>query len=418
MFKIVRVPAQLEPFFTSLEAGFHWDHFYYFRLLVLVMGLSWGRRNVSALYRHLDLRQGPHRTRFNNFFLVKRWDPEAALRQKTMELLTALKPRRGERLYLLIDDSKKGKRGRHMQAVSKMKDPLSGAYMQGHQYVTALIVFRGYVFPWGISLYVPKDQCAPVGVEFQKTTHRAAQQIRAFTAPNGVKVTVLFDSYYLCPPVVRACRQQGFHFISTLKSNRNLFRNGRKLKAGKYGRNSFRRTRKQHLTVAKEHGTVGYTYVDAGCLDVSNLGPLHVVFSRRGREKRLLGLVTDDPNLTDQQIIQIYGQRWWIEVFFKDSKQLLGLGQYQNGSYKAAVTHLHLVCFAYALLTHLRIQRDGAKGTKKTPTAERVSTTMLQNHLRRIVWDDLVDWLKERALTQEDDSPQGLLRELEQLLVA
>lgn len=35
-------------------------------------------------------------------------------------------------------------------------------------------------------------------------------------------------------------------------------------------------------------------------------------------------------------------RHWSIEVFFKDSKQLLGLGQYQNVSYEAAVTRLHL----------------------------------------------------------------------------
>src|SRR5205823_5674812 len=41
-----------------------------------------------------------------------------------------------------------------------------------------------------------------------------------------------------------------------------------------------------------------------------------------------------------------------------------GLGQYQNRSYWAAVTHPHLVCFAYALLTHLRIEQTGAQGQR------------------------------------------------------
>jgi hypothetical protein len=38
------------------------------------------------------------------------------------------------------------------------------------------------------------------------------------------------------------CRAQGFHFISTLKSNRNLFQNSRKLKAGRHGGHLFRRS--------------------------------------------------------------------------------------------------------------------------------------------------------------------------------
>jgi hypothetical protein len=40
-------------------------------------------------------------------------------------------------------------------------------------------------------------------------------------------------------------------------------------------------------------------------------------------------------------MIHTYDDRFRIEVFFKDSKQLLGLGQYQNASLEAAVTHLH-----------------------------------------------------------------------------
>jgi hypothetical protein len=70
----------------------------------------------------------------------------------------------------------------------------------------------------------------------------------------------------------------------------------------------------------------------------------------------------------------------------KDGKQLLG-AQYQNGTYGAAVTHLHLVCFAYALLTHIAIKREGAKGKKKKrKVAAPPSIAQLQNEFRRIVW--------------------------------
>jgi hypothetical protein len=39
----------------------------------------------------------------------------------------------------------------------------------------------------------------------------------------------------------------------------------------------------------------------------------------------------------------------------KDAKQMLGLSQHQNRPYRVAMNHLHLVCLAYALLTHLDI---------------------------------------------------------------
>lgn len=417
MFKIVRIPRQLESFFMPLEGYFHWDRFSYFRMLVLVMAIAWGRHNISALYRQVDNRQVAHRTRFNNFLNVSRFDAPAALEQKVYELLLYLRLKKGATIYFIIDDSKKSKRGRKMDGVGKMKDPVTGAYIRGHQYVQAILYVNGYTIPFGIRLYVPKDQCEQVGVLFQKTTQLATELIRAFQAPEGIHVKVLFDSYYLCKNVVKACREKGYRFVSTLKGNRNLFKNGRKLKAGKYGKNYYRRHTKQHLSVQKEQGQATYSYVDAGTFDVSDLGSLHVVFSKRGKEKQILGIVTDDETLTPEQIIQIYGYRWTIEVFFKDTKQLLGLGQYQNVSYKAAVTHLHLVCFAYALLTHLRIQSDSEKGKQKKAKAERVSTATLQNDLRRVVWNDLVTYLNEEVLAQhEEASADTIIQELDYLL--
>lgn len=73
MFKIVRFPKNLEDFFGPLEDYFHWDHFEYFRNLVLLITFAWGRRNISAMYRHLDEKHWHHRSRFNNLLNVFHW---------------------------------------------------------------------------------------------------------------------------------------------------------------------------------------------------------------------------------------------------------------------------------------------------------------------------------------------------------
>jgi SRSO17 transposase len=410
MFRIIRVPPSLDKFFRPLNRHFHWDHFTYFRLLVVTIAFMWGRRNVANVYRYLEA--SSHRTRFNNFFLVARWDPEAALRQTAQELLRSLHLQPGETIYLVIDDSKKAKRGQCMDAVAKMKDPVTDTYVWGHQYVCAVLVCRNQVIPWGIRLYMTPAHAKALRHPFRKTTELAAQLIRDFQPPCGRNVTVLFDAYYLCQTVVQACREKCFRFASTLKGNRSLFKPGWKLKAGRYGRNVFRRRRTETLVSMKPHGQARYRYLDAGWLKVSKLGSLHVVFSRKGSARKLLGLVTDDPELSAAELIQTYELRWTVEQFFKDSKQLLGLGQYQNRSYGAAVTHLHLVCFAYALLTHLRIERAGAQGQGRRKKAANWSTAAAQDSLRGLIWNDLVDYLKEQ---HPDDT---VLKDLERLRVA
>jgi len=410
MFKIVRFPKKLESFFDSLETQFHWDHFQYFRTLVLLIVVAWGRRNISSLYRHLDSRNQPHRSRFNNFLNVSRWQPQVALQLKAHELLALLNPQKGDIIELILDDSKKQKRGKTMEAVSWIHDPVSGRSIKGHQYVTAVLRCRGHVIPWGVRLYIKKEDATALQQPFKKTTQLAADLIDEFEPPQGIQVHVLFDSYYLCPTVVKVCRVKGFRLVSTLKSNRNLYKNGRKLKVGGYGYSLFGRHRKKSCRIEKANGSADYTYVDAGWIKVSDLGQLHVIFSRKNRDKKVLGIVTDDPKLSAGQMIRMYDERWSIEVFFKDGKQLLGLGQYQNVSLEAAVTHLHLVCFAYALLTHIAITGEGAKAKRKS--AVRLSTADLQNEARRIVWDDLTKHLKKLS------NGTQIVKELGRLLIS
>jgi hypothetical protein len=164
---------------------------------------------------------------------------------------------------------------------------------------------------------------------------------------------MLCDAYDLCHAVVKACRARRFHFASTLKSNRRLCKRGWRLKAGRYGRHLFRRRRTETLVRVKRHGQAHDRSVDASWLEVSTLGLLPVVSSRKGQSQKVLGLVTDAPEPSAVALIQAYEKRWAIEQFLKDAKQLLWLGHDQNRSSGAAVIQLYLVCFASAVLTHL-----------------------------------------------------------------
>jgi SRSO17 transposase len=404
------VPPSLDKVFRPWQGHFHWNHHTYFRLLVVTIALMWGRRHVANLYRYLE---APcHRTRVHNFFVVERWDPEAALRPKAQEWLRALHPQRGETLYLLIDDSKQAKRGQHMDAVAKMQASTSDASIQGHQDVCGLLVFRQQVIPWGIRLYVKKAHGGAVGVPFRNTTALAAQLIRELQAPARVKVMVRFAAYSLCHTVVKACREKHFHLASTLQGHRRLCKHGWKLKAGRYGRNLCRRRRTATRVLVKPHGEVRYRSLEAGWRQVSKRGGLPVVCARQGAARKIRGLVTDDPEVSPAGLIQAYDRRWEIEPFFKDSQPLLGRGHYQNRPYRAAVIHLPLVCFAYALLTHLRMARIGAPGQRTRDKAANLSTATAQNQLRGLIWEDLVTYLKEQC------HEKSVLAELERLRVA
>jgi len=118
MFKIVRFPLKLKSFFDSLESQFHFNHFEYFQTLVLLIAFSWARRNITTLYRHLDNSHHPHRSRFNNFLNVSRWNPHIVLQMKASESLSNLNPQKGEIVELILNDSKNKKCSKLMDAVN------------------------------------------------------------------------------------------------------------------------------------------------------------------------------------------------------------------------------------------------------------------------------------------------------------
>ena len=67
-----------------------------------------------------------------------------------------------------------------MEAVSWIHDPVSGRSLKGHYYVTAVLRFVGQVIPWGVRLYLKKEDAALLGQPSKKTTQLAAELIDEF----------------------------------------------------------------------------------------------------------------------------------------------------------------------------------------------------------------------------------------------
>ncbi|WP_317939557.1 transposase, partial [Tetragenococcus halophilus] len=57
-----------------------------------------------------------------------------------------------------------------------------------------------------------------------------------------------------------------------------------------------------------------------------------------------------DLSLNEDEIIQLYGKRWSIEVYFKICKQHLRLAKYQGLSYDGIFAHTITVAVSYLIL--------------------------------------------------------------------
>lgn len=76
-----------------------------------------------------------------------------------------------------------------------------------------------------------------------------------------------------------------------------------------------------------------------------------IVFVRDDNKRKWLALLSTDTQLSDKEIVRIYGKRWDIEVFFKMSKSYLRLAkEFQGLSYDMMTAHTTIVFIRYIML--------------------------------------------------------------------
>jgi SRSO17 transposase len=391
MMSIHRCPSFLQGLFRPFCR--HLSKPQFTHLWAYVLGLAVCLKEAKLIHLSAAAPAGGHRTRGGAFLSDSHWDAPALLQQSASGLLAGMKPKAGEVVYLILDDIRIAKRGKQMDWVSKIYDHKTQRFIHGHMILTCAILFRGVVLPWRIELWKPKGRPGP---RYRKLTAMAAGMIRAFAAPAGVKVRVLFDAFYLCPAVTRACTERGFTFFSVAQKNRCFTTaNGKRRNLGTLAPGLLRHQgRAVRMKRARKTAKLRIASVDG---KLSRIGAVRVVLSKRPRTrwKTLVAIVTNETNLKPRQIVAIYERRWAIEVLFKQLACDLGLGDYQMLDHQAISRHLHRVCLAHLTLTHQSLERLGAQAT--TPDKQVILPTMqqrLQSLRREILCDQIQQLVK------------------------
>ncbi|MCI9099073.1 MAG: transposase [Lachnospiraceae bacterium] len=156
---------------------------------------------------------------------------------------------------------------------------------------------------------------------------------------------VLFDSWFSAPKTMIALKNQEYlDTIAMVKKGRTKYLyNGEKLNVKEiYSRNKKRRGSSRYLlsmpvTVQKNDESI----------------PAKFVYVRnKSKRKDWLVIVSTDTELSEEEIIRVYGKRWDIEVFFKACKSYLKLvKEYRGISYDAMNAHVAIVFSRYMMLS-------------------------------------------------------------------
>lgn len=399
-----KFPAFGKRFFRlarKLLGSCHFEHFW--RAVVTLASLQKGH-SLSKLQAAGKERRS--RQAISNFLTLAEWNAPELLQQTAVEQLLKMGYRKGDELPLIIDDTQKRKRGKLMAAVSKIFLHAEKVYANGHTILGAAFVYRGVVVPCAVKLWASRESCwksqsepeAIDRLEFRTLTGMAADLIANLPLPEEAKPIVLFDSYYLCHEVAQACEARRFSYVGVAKKNRNFFPDGRphdRRKLGTYGGNVLRREGRSVSVRKKKHRLaerVGH---------LKHLGRVKLVFSRRPKESSWICLVTNETRWSMSTVLSHYLRRWGIEVFFKMSKQNLGLGDYHLLRYRGIERYLCLVLIAALLLTHLAFNAPDAKAQRKSRAELRLpSIPQLQQALRNRLWNQVLDELAKNKSTR------------------
>jgi hypothetical protein len=272
---------------------------------------------------------------------------------------------------MVFDDTLLPKTGKGIEMMSRVYDHVAQRYMLGFK-----LLLMGY---WDGASFIPldfslhrekgKNKEKPFGLTKKelKKQHKTKRQNGSFSderaqeadmskidcaikmfkraMSRGFKVDyVLMDSWFTCEAFVCAVlsvKKQTVHLIGMYKTAKTKFLyNGGQL------------THKEIRNMAgkpKRCRKLGFYYNEA--LVGFKGKPIKLFFSKQGKNGKWKTFLCTDTKMSFIKMIETYQVRWTIEVFFKESKQLLGLGRCQSNSFDAQIADTTITMIQHILLT-------------------------------------------------------------------
>jgi hypothetical protein len=303
-----------------------------------------------------------HRAQIGRFLgrkYLRQHSPAAALRAAVLGL-----ERRAGTYFFLVDATLCGQQGQKtantFSTGNRQRRPRKGrryhkyqhARKSCHCFVQGLLLTpSGLRVPFNRSYYT-KDYCQQKGHRYRTQTELAAELIDELPLPDDAAVVVVGDTAFDAQCIRNACARRRYRWVVPLNPERVV--------AGPKGQRPKVRTqgnglRADQLVAVRLHAGQGpYVaqrrispyrvgpkvkprtyYVHQQRQDVHSVGEVRLVFSTREKPKGNQPVViqkilmTNDLRLTAKQIVDIYGLRWQIELYFKEIKSTLGFHQYR-----------------------------------------------------------------------------------------
>jgi hypothetical protein len=174
-------------------------------------------------------------------------------------------------------------------------------------------------------------------------------------SPKG-KAYGLCDSWFTTKDVINAHFQKGYHLIGALKTNRVIYPNGINIQVKDFSQY----IEKNDVCLVTVNNSKYWTYRYEGNLNgIDNAVVLFCWPENAFKKDRALhAFLCTDTELNTNTILEYYSNRWPIEIFFKQTKNNLGLNSYQVRSATSIDRMLVLISLTYIFCTIQENSKD------------------------------------------------------------
>lgn len=249
--------------------------------------------------------------------------------------------------FLLLDDTlSKRPYAKKVEKAGYHFDHTINKNVLGYSIVTSVLKSGQNIIPYDLKPYYREQDCQDT--QF-KTKNELAEEIILSTKHNKKISTAIFDTWYSNEHVIGACKEAGKHFITQIKSNRNVTLNRMK----RFVREHEKEIDENDWQVMQYHEEK-IRFVST-CAHISKIGNVHLIFSQMFNETDKTWtethyFISDLLEVEPQLILENYLMRVGIEGFHREAKQNIGLEGYFLRKCRGIERYLFLVMLTYSIL--------------------------------------------------------------------
>ncbi len=364
MNKLVKVPLKLNPYLANFSDLFTRPSFISFCHITTTIAVCNKSKTVFNLHETMsdENKEKKGRSSYNWFITDGDWDEDEIAQRKADLFLEELCLKKGDRRLLIIDDTYNEKKGKHTEGVGRFFDHSKG-FIWGNNIVTSVLQAKGLFIPHKAKIYVKKEEA---GTDFKSKIQIAIKDIiKPLKNPPGTELMIVCDSWWYSAILIKSCRELGHHVTCQVKSNKKVILDTGEFLQVKTYANQLDKIEFKKIAVQARGKKRSY-YIVEQLVSLDRSGQVRLVISKENLDAEPKFYVCTNTNLSAEEILSIYEDRWDIETAHREANQKLGFKDYQLRSKNAIERFMQLVFAIWTGILLVEIENPPSCAKKKT----------------------------------------------------